>query len=139
MGKSLKDGEELRQWSKSVSDKLKKEKAETTWPEVGTWYSQNIEETEKWLNMKKEEGTGKIKLKRQLRASMMVKWRKYRNMWKIEVGRLMRETVEAMGLECVTIMEKYGLEIILGRLMGNQSSMKKRSGTCYNHAWGPRN
>ncbi len=49
--------------------------------------------------MKKEEGTGKIKLKRQLRASMMVKWRKYRNMWKIEVGRLMRETVEATGVE----------------------------------------
>ncbi len=53
------------------------------------------EETEKWLNVKKEEGKGKVKLKRQLRASMMGKWRKYRNMWKIEVDRLMRETVEA--------------------------------------------
>ncbi len=56
--------------------------------------------------MKKEEGTGKIKLKRQLRASMMVKWRKYRNMWKIEVGRLMRETVEATGVE--RLAEKKG-------------------------------
>ncbi len=46
--------------------------------------------------------------------------------------------IQLMGLECVTIMEKYGLEIILGRLMGNQLSMKKRS-ICYNHAWGPRN
>ncbi len=44
--------------------------------------------------MKKAEGTGKIKLKRQLRARMMGKWRKYRDMWGIEVGRLMRETVE---------------------------------------------
>ncbi len=52
--------------------------------------------------MKKEEGTGKIQLKRQLRASMMGKWRKYRNMWKIEVGRLMRETVEATGVEKVS-------------------------------------
>ncbi len=49
--------------------------------------------------MKKEEGKGKIKLKRQLRASMMGKWRKYRENWGIEVGRLMRETVEAMGEE----------------------------------------
>ncbi len=49
--------------------------------------------------MKKEEGTGKIKLKRQLRASMMGKWRKYRDMWGTEVGRLMRETVEATGVE----------------------------------------
>ncbi len=99
MGKNLKDEEELRQWSKSVSDKLKKRKAETTWPEGGTWDSQNIEETEKWLNMKKEEGKGKVKLKRQLMASMMGKWRKYRNMWKSEVDKLMRETVEATGGE----------------------------------------
>ncbi len=49
--------------------------------------------------MKKEEGKGKVKLKRQLRASMMGKWRKYRNMWKIEVDKLMRETVEATGVE----------------------------------------
>ncbi len=56
MGKNLQDGEELRQLSKSLSDKLKKGKAETTWPEGGIWDSQNIEETEKWLNMKKEEG-----------------------------------------------------------------------------------
>ncbi len=49
--------------------------------------------------MKKEEGTGKIKLKRQLRASMMGKWRIYRDMWGVEVGRLMRETVEATGVE----------------------------------------
>ncbi len=85
MGKNLKDEEELRQWSKSVSDKFKKRKAETTWPEGGTWDSQNIEETEKWLNMKKEEGKGKVKLKMQLMASMMGKWRKYRNMWKVRL------------------------------------------------------
>ncbi len=30
---------------------------------------------------------------------MMGKWRKYRDMWGIEVGRLMRETVEATGVE----------------------------------------
>ncbi len=30
---------------------------------------------------------------------MMGKWRKYRNMWKIEVDKLMRETVEATGVE----------------------------------------
>ncbi len=63
------------------------------------WGSKNIEETENFLNMKKEEGKGKVKLKRQLRASMMGKCRKYRNMWKIEVDRLMRETVEATGVE----------------------------------------
>ncbi len=45
--------------------------------------------------------------------------------------------IQLMGLECVTIMEKYGLEITLGRPTENQSSMKKRSGICYNHAWGP--
>ncbi len=28
---------------------------------------------------------------------MMGKWRKYRDMWGVEVGRLMRETVEATG------------------------------------------
>ncbi len=33
----------------------------------------------------------------------------------------------------------YGKIWARGRPMGNQSSMKKRSGTCYNHAWGPRN
>ncbi len=49
--------------------------------------------------MKKEVGKGKVKLKRQLRASMMGKWRKYRNMWKIEVDKLMRGTVEATGVE----------------------------------------
>ncbi len=49
--------------------------------------------------MKKEEGKGKVKLKRQLMASMMGKWRKYRNMWKSEVDKLMRETVEATGGE----------------------------------------
>ncbi len=37
MGKNLQDGEELRELSKSVSDKLKKGKAETTWPEGRTW------------------------------------------------------------------------------------------------------
>ncbi len=100
MGKNQKEGEELREWiSKSVADKLKKGKAETMWPKGGTWDSQDIEEIEKWLNVKKEEGTGNIKLKRQLRASMMGKWRKYRDMWRIEVGRLMRETVEATGVE----------------------------------------
>ncbi len=65
MGNNLKEREELREWSKSVADKLKKGKAETTWPDGGTWDSQNIEVTEKWLNIKKEEGTGRIKLKRQ--------------------------------------------------------------------------
>ncbi len=69
------------------------------WPKGGTWDSQNIEETEKWLTMREKEGTGKIKLKRQLRASMMGKWRKYRDMWGVEVGRLIRETVEATGVE----------------------------------------
>ncbi len=49
--------------------------------------------------MKKEVGKGKVKLKRQLRASMMGKWRKYRNMWNIKVDKLMRETVEATGVE----------------------------------------
>ncbi len=34
---------------------------------------------------------------------MMGKWRKYRNMWKIEVDRLMRETVEATGVEKSTL------------------------------------
>ncbi len=42
---------------------------------------------------------GKIKLKRQLRVSMMGKWRKYRDNWGIGVGRLMRETVDATGVE----------------------------------------
>ncbi len=50
--------------------------------------------------MKKEEGTGKIKLKRQLRASMMGKWRKYKNMWKVEVGRLMRNEGNSRGYGC---------------------------------------
>ncbi len=48
MGKNQKEGEELREWSKSVADKLKKGKAETTGPKGGTWDSQNIEETEKY-------------------------------------------------------------------------------------------
>ncbi len=59
MGKNLKDGEELREWIKSVLDKLKKGKAKTTWPKGVTWDSQDIEETEKWLNMKKRGGDGK--------------------------------------------------------------------------------
>ncbi len=69
------------------------------WPDGGTWDRQNIEETRKMLNVKKEEGTGNIKLKRQLRASLMGIWRKYRDMWGIELGRLMRETEEATGVE----------------------------------------
>ncbi len=47
MGKNQKEGEELREWRKSVADKLKKGKAKTTWPKGETWDSQDIEETEK--------------------------------------------------------------------------------------------
>ncbi len=49
------------------------------WPDGGSWDSQN-KETEKWLNMKKRRGQERLNLKRQLRASMMGKWRKYRDM-----------------------------------------------------------
>ncbi len=51
------------------------------------------------VKYEKKEGKGKVQLKRQLRANMMGKWRKYRNMWKSEVDKLMRETVEATGGE----------------------------------------
>ncbi len=46
-------------------------------------------------------------------------------------------TDSAYGFGVCHYYGKNGLEIILGRPMGKQSSMKKRSGTCYNHAWGP--
>ncbi len=36
---------------------------------------------------------------------MMGKWRKYRDNWGIEVGRLMRETVEATGVEKLAEMK----------------------------------
>ncbi len=48
-------------------------------------------------------------------------------------------TDSAYGFGVCHYYGKIWARIILGRLMGNQSSMKKKSGTCYNYAWGPRN
>ncbi|KAJ8001147.1 hypothetical protein DPEC_G00188210 [Dallia pectoralis] len=86
------DGKELTEWSRELSRKLAKGKAEAQWPKDGTWDEVVILAVRTWLINKRKE-VAKRSWKRTRRLDGMNKYVGYRKRWGDMLGKTVHATV----------------------------------------------